>query len=73
MRKSSCSASDCLGEPVETPESEPPLEVESRSLLQGTEADRRIVTVEPIEEEREREHKTFSETLKRNISLKILI
>ena len=64
MRKSSCSARDCLGEPVETPESDPPLEVESRSLLQGTEADRRIVTVEPIEEEREREHKTFSETLK---------
>ena len=64
LRKSSCSARDCLGEPVETPESEPPLEVESRSLLQGTEADLRIVTVEPIEEEREREHKTFSETLK---------
>ena len=64
LRKSSCSARDCLGEPVETPESDPPLEVESRSLLQGTEADRRIVTVEPREEEREREHKTFSETLK---------
>ena len=64
LRKSSCSARDCLGEPVETPESDPPLEVESRSLLQGTDADLRIVTVEPIEEEREREHKTFSETLK---------
>ena len=64
LRKSSCSARDCLGEPVETPESDPPLEVESRSLLQGTEADRRIVTVDPSEEEREREHKTFSETLK---------
>ena len=64
MRKSSCSARDCLGEPVDTPESDPPLEVESRSLLHGTDADRRIVTVEPSEEEREREHKTFSETLK---------
>ena len=67
MRKSNCSARDCLGEPVETPESEPPLEVESRSLLQGTEADRRIVTVDPSEEEREREHKTFSETLKQTL------
>jgi len=63
LRKSSCSARDCLGDPVETPESDPPLEVESRSLLQGTDADRRIVTVDPMDEEREREHNTFSETL----------
>ena len=31
--------------------------------MQGTDADRRIVTVEPIDEEREREHNTLSETL----------
>ena len=31
--------------------------------MQGTDADLRIVTVEPIDEEREREHNAFSETL----------
>jgi hypothetical protein len=49
---------------VETPESEPPLEEESRSRLHGTEAERRIVTVEPFEEEREREQSMLSDILK---------
>ena len=38
----------CLGDPVETPESDPPLEVESLSLLQGTLADLLIVTLHPV-------------------------
>ena len=67
--KSNCSVRDCLGEPVETPESDPPLDVESLSLLHGTEADRRMVTVELTEEERERELSKFSETLEKNVTI----
>ena len=62
-----CSASDCLGDPVDTPESDPPLEVESLSLLQGTEADLLIVTVDPKEDERDREERKLSETLQSNL------
>ena len=63
LRNSFISAIECLGEPVDTPESDPPLLVESRSLLHGTEAERRIVTEEPREEERDRVHRALSDIL----------
>jgi len=67
LRKSFISASDCRGEPVETPESEPPLLEESRSLLHGTDAERRIVTEEPRDEDRDKVHRAFSDILLRGM------
>ena len=57
----------CLGEPVETPESDPPLEVESLSLLQGTLADLLIVTLVPILELRDTFVRTLSDIRVRGI------
>ena len=53
----------CLGDPVETPESDPPLEVESLSLLQGTLADLLIVTLHPELELLDRFERMLSEIL----------
>ena len=57
----------CLGEPVETPESDPPLEVESLSLLQGTLADLLMVTLVPILELRDTLVRTLSDIRVRGI------
>lgn len=54
---------DCLGDPVDTPESDPPDDVESLSRLQGTLADRRIVTVDPMLELLEMFDRMLSDTL----------
>ena len=62
-----CSVMLCLGEPVETPESDPPLEVESLSLLQGTLADLLMVTVVPELEVRETLVRTLSDIRIRGI------
>ena len=62
-----CSVMLCLGEPVETPESDPPLEVESLSLLQGTLADLLMVTVVPELEVRDRLVRTLSDIRVRGI------
>ena len=62
-----CSVMLCLGEPVETPESDPPLEVESLSLLQGTLADLLMVTVVPELEVRETLVRTLSDIRVRGI------
>ena len=52
----------CLGEPVETPESDPPLDVESLSLLQGTLADLLMLTLVPVLELRETLVSTLSDS-----------
>lgn len=54
---------DCLGDPVDTPESDPPEDVESLSRLQGTLAERRMVTVDPMLELLEMFDKMLSDTL----------
>ena len=64
---SSWSVMLCLGDPVETPESEPPLEVESLSLLQGTLADLLMVTVVPLLELRATLVSTLSDILVRGM------
>ena len=48
---------------METPESEPPLEVESLSLLQGTLADLLMVTLDPMLELLDRLARMLSEIL----------
>ena len=58
----------CLGEPVETPESDPPLEVESLSLLQGTLADLLMATpLVPVLELRDTLVRTLSDIRVRGI------
>ena len=52
----------CLGEPVETPESDPPLDVESLSLLQGTLADLLMLTLVPVLELRDTLVSTLSDS-----------
>ena len=52
----------CLGDPVETPESDPPLDVESLSLLQGTLADLLMLTLVPVLELRDTLVSTLSDS-----------